>query len=136
MDYVVRVNNLKDIRGNLVVPNTEVPVARYWNTNVISPSTTWSWHARYSADTSIYQQNWFRAEYVEDPQFWFTGVGPFCGGALPAPPCGSDCETPIDYQLSPTLFRTTLFGLRTLVLRAPFGERIGGRRNGSLSQWS
>jgi len=107
VDYVVRVNNLKDIRGNLVVPNTEVPVARYWNTNVISPSTTWSWHARYSADTSIYQQNWFRAEYVEDPQFWFTGVGPFCGGALPAPPCGSDCETPIDYQLSPTLFRTT-----------------------------
>jgi len=106
-DYVLTINNVTDTRGNAIVPNTEVPLARQWNTNIIEASTVWSGHARYSADLTIYQQPWSTPDYVEDPQFWITGRGPFCGGAIPEPPCEVDCETQIDYQLSPTLFRTT-----------------------------
>jgi hypothetical protein len=106
-DYVLTINNVMDPRGNAILPNTQVPVRRAWRTNIVDSTAIWSWHARYSADPGIYQQSWSTPGYVEDPQFWFSGVGPFCGGAVGQPPCGADCESTIDYQLSPTLFRTT-----------------------------
>lgn len=106
-DYVLTINNLQDSRGNFIAPNTQVPVWWPWRTNIVDSTAIWSWHARYSADPGIYQQPWSTPGYVEDPQFWFSGVGPFCGGAVGQPPCGADCESTIDYQLSPTLFRTT-----------------------------
>lgn len=106
-EYVLTINNVTDVRGNAISPNTQVPVRRAWRTNIVDSTAIWSWHARYSADPGIYQQPWSTPGYVEDPQFWFSGVGPFCGGAVGQPPCGADCESTIDYQLSPTLFRTT-----------------------------
>lgn len=106
-DYLLTINNIKDSRGNFIIPNTQVPVWWPWRTNVLDLTTIWNWHARYSADPEIYQQPWSTPEYLEDSQFWFSGVGPFCGGAVGQPPCGADCESTIDYQLSPTLFRTT-----------------------------
>ncbi len=105
-DYLLTINNVMDSLGNFIAPNTQVPVWRPWRTNIVDSTAIWSWHARYSADPTIYQQSWSTAGYVEDPQFWLTGVGPFCGGAVGQPPCGGDCESTIDYQLSPTLFRT------------------------------
>lgn len=106
-DYVLTINNLQDSRGNFIAPNTQVPVWRPWRTNAVDSTAIWSWHARYSVDPEIYEQPWSTPEYVDDPQFWFSGIGPFCGGAVGQPPCGADCESTIDYQLSPTLFRTT-----------------------------
>ncbi len=105
--YVLTINNLTDNLGNVMIPNTQVPIRRPWRTNIVDSTAIWRWHARYSTDWGIYQQPWSTPGYVEDPQFWFSGVGPFCGGALGEPPCGADCESTIDYQLSPTLFRTT-----------------------------
>lgn len=104
---VLTLNNLADVRGNSIIPNTQVSVARPFLTNIVDSMTGWSWHARYAADPGIYQQPWSTPGYVEDPQFWFSGIGPFCGGAVGQPPCDADCESTIDYQLSPTLFRTT-----------------------------
>jgi len=106
-DYVLTINDVTDVRGNAIRPNTQIPVRRAWRTNIVDSAAIWSWHARYSVDQGIYQQPWSTPGYVEDSQFWFSGVGPFCGGALGEPPCGADCESTIDYQLSPTLFRTT-----------------------------
>jgi len=106
-DYVVTINNVTDIKGNAIAPNTTVPVSWLHPVSLVSAATAWSSHASYFLDQDIYNQPWNTLGYVENPQFWKTGVGPFCGGAITSPPCSMDCETPIDYQLSPTLFRTT-----------------------------
>jgi len=118
-DYVVTINNVTDIKGNAIAPNTVVPVSWLAFTNLVSAVTTWSSHASYFLDQDIYNQPWNTLGYVENPQFWKTGVGPFCGGAITSPPCSMDCETSIDYQLSPTLFRTTFTRPAELGATAP-----------------
>ncbi len=107
LEYVLTLNHLKDVRGNSIAPDTRIGVSRPFPTNIVSATTTWSGHARYFLDQTIYAQPWHTAGFIEDPQLWVTGIGPFCGGAVPGAPCSTDCETAIDYQLSPTLFRTT-----------------------------
>lgn len=107
LEYVLTLNHLKDLRGNSIAPDTRIGVSRPFPTNIVSATATWSGHARYFLDQTIYTQPWHTVGFIEDPQFWITNIGPFCGGAVPGAPCSTDCETAIDYQLSPTLFRTT-----------------------------
>jgi hypothetical protein len=105
-DYVLTINNVTDTRGNVIAPDTQIAVLWPEVTSLFGPGATWSYHANYFLDQTIYDQPWTATNFVENA-FWQQGAGPFCGGALPAPPCLEDCLTSIAYQLSPTLFRTT-----------------------------
>lgn len=103
-DYLLALNNVKDRNGNTIAPGTKIKVIR--PTPLLTAATVWSSHSRYFLDPTIYDQPWAGIDFNENPQHWVSGVGPFCGGFVATPPCNADCETPIDYQLSPTLFRS------------------------------
>ncbi len=104
-EYLLEINDVVDRYGNAIAPGTTIRVSR--PQPLIRLSSLWSSHARYFLDPTIYEQAWNRTDFVESSQFWVSGFVPFCGGAIGNPPCAADCETPIDYQLSPTLFRST-----------------------------
>jgi hypothetical protein len=105
-DYVLTINQVADTRGNVIAPDTQIAVAWPEVTPLFGPGAIWSYHASYFLEQTIYDQPWAATNFVENA-FWQSGSGPFCGGALPAPPCLDDCLTSVAYQLSPTLFRTT-----------------------------
>jgi hypothetical protein len=105
-DYVLTMNGIKDFRGNVIAPNSQIAVAWPHITNVFGLDKEWSYHDSYFLEQTIYDQPWTATSFVPSG-LWKRGPGPFCGGALPAPPCLEDCLTSISYQLSPTLFRTT-----------------------------
>ena len=105
-DYILTINNVVDVRGNVIAPNTQIAVAWPQVTNLLSVGDRWCFHASYFSEQTIYDQPWTATNFVEG-DFWVCGLGPFCGGAVPAPPCLDDCQATVPYQLSPTLFRTT-----------------------------
>jgi hypothetical protein len=116
-DYVLTANHVLDVAGNVIAPDSRIAVAQPFFTNTVPATACWSSHAAYSADPTVYEQPWQTAGFVEN-SIWISGVGPFCGGALPNPPCLGDCETATAYQLSPTLFRTTFLWPEGLLDRA------------------
>jgi len=105
-DYILTVNNVRDRSGNVIAPDSQIAVSRYFLTNLLTPDAVWSFHSAAASEPDIYDQPWSATNFVES-SLWAQGQGAFCGGTLAGLPCVEDCQTEIGYQWSPSLFRTT-----------------------------
>jgi hypothetical protein len=122
-NYYILVNGLADARGNLTPANSVIPVSWRVRTNVIQMSATWDYYAANWAlppeeQNFIYtNNNWFKTNYVINPNFWGTDAGIFWFDQdATTNLCAGDGLNPLpigffDYS-SPLLFRTT-FNLGT-----------------------
>jgi len=106
-DYVVTINNVTDTKGHAIAPDTTVPVAWRYATNLIQSGHVWTFHASSVIEPGVYEQPWFAYDYVPGP-FWGEGIGPFYGGTIISPPCpvlGAP-QSSTGWQREPILFRT------------------------------
>ncbi len=123
-NYFVVVNNVADLKGNNIDPNTRVPVSWQVVTNLTQMADAWMFYDcgnRIFCDPTfpaIYQATtnpWYGTNYVaSDPTLWGVGGGIFFfdpnGQGLQC--SGDNYNTRISYQDLPTLFRRT-FNLPT-----------------------
>jgi hypothetical protein len=79
-NYYIIVNNVRDARGNIIAPNSVVPVSWPMSTNIFTPgSQTWLYHANWLNDmldlgVNIYTNSWWLPSYTESPS-WGGPVG-------------------------------------------------------------
>lgn len=106
-DYVVTVNNVRDTRGNVLAPGSQIAVAwpRVSSTNVSLADSVWSFHTSAVFDPGVYDEPWQAPDYVEG-SWWAQGQGLFYGGAVALAPCFSAFRTATGFQPEPSLFRT------------------------------
>ncbi len=136
-DYVVTINNVTDSRGNVIAPNTMVPVAWAYTTNLIRASRSWDFHASAIFEPEVFDEPWFDCDYVPGP-WWGQGSGPFYGGLIAIPPCPTlgAPQTITGWQPEPILYRTTFSypadwpASATLRLRTAFDDGLVLSLNG------
>jgi hypothetical protein len=106
-DYVLTVNGVKDTKGNVIAPDSQVPVSWLRTTNLIEASHSWRFHNSAIFDPGVVGTNWYACDFIES--FWWADgsgcfyFGPFenisfCGMTIPVTPTG--------FQPEPALFRT------------------------------
>jgi hypothetical protein len=102
--YVITVNNLKDVPGNSVAPNTQVAVSWQSFHQVIANEAEWMFHSVAVFDPFIYEEDWTSRTYVPG-DWWSRGVGMFYALLAPEITCAGAFNTDTGYQPDPTLFR-------------------------------
>lgn len=126
--YYLIVNNVSDVRGNNINPNSTIGVGLLVVTNLAQISDTWSYYDCGDPDfcdpggPALYaNQQWYRTNFVPNPIYWGTGGGIFAReSGTPSFLCAGDqINTTISFQLSPTLFRRTF--------RVPAGSSATGQ---------
>ena len=130
-DYLVTINNVIDSTGNVIAPNSTVPVAWAYTTNLIQPSRSWDFHASAIFEPEVFDQPWFTCAYVPGP-WWGQGNGPFYGGLMTSFPCPTLVapQTITGWQPEPILSRTTVSyphdwpSSATLRLRTAFDDGL------------
>ena len=130
-DYVVTINNVADSMGNVIAPNTTVPVFWAYTTNLIRASRSWDFHASAIFEPEVFDEPWFDCDYVPGP-WWGQGSGPFYGGliAIPLCPALGAPQTIAGWQPEPILYRTTFSypadwpASATLRLRTAFDDGL------------
>jgi hypothetical protein len=111
-NYFVVLNNIADTRGNLIAPNTRVPVSWPIVTNLVLMSDSWAYYDQGDTAPEIYTATpaWNATNYVQSG-LWQTGNGIFWhddSGPGVTPCAGETLNTPIELQTSPVLFRRTI----------------------------
>lgn len=104
--YYVVMNNLVDVRTNVIAPSTVVPISWPRRFNLLASDAVWSFHAAAVFDSAVYNEDWTSPEYTEGP-WWAAGPGLFYGGPGTVPQCLGPAQTLVGYQPEPILFRTT-----------------------------
>jgi hypothetical protein len=106
-EYVLTVNHVRDIRGNVIAPDSQVPVSWPRLAKLLDSFDPWHFHNSWFFDPDTLRTNWYACDFVEGP-WWAEGRGPFCGGVFGTPPnpCLAICQTETGFQPAPTLFRT------------------------------
>ena len=130
-DYVVTINNVIDSKGNVIAPNTTVPVSWTYITNLIQASRSWDFHASAIFEPEVYDESWFNCGYIPGP-WWGQGSGLFYGGLVTIPPCPRPGipQTITGWQPEPILYRTTFSYLpswpasATLRLKTAFDDGL------------
>jgi hypothetical protein len=114
-DYVLTVNNVRDTRGNIIAPDSQIPVLRPLPTQpLLSANAIWSHHLGYGLEPGIYDQPWERPDYVESP-WWEHAAGPFCEEITSElqetnwTACLGPCKSLEISGREPALFRTSFF---------------------------
>lgn len=114
--YYLIVNNVSDLRGNFINPNSTIGVGLLVVTNLTQISDTWNYYDCGDPDfcdpggPALYaNQQWYRTNFVINPIYWGSGGGIFAReSGTPFFLCAGDqINTTISFQLSPTLFRRT-----------------------------
>jgi hypothetical protein len=100
------VNNVRDTRGNVIAPGSQVAVAWLRATNVSLAESIWSFHTSAVFDPGVYDLPWQSTNFIEGP-WWAQGQGLFCGGPVLLTPCFGAFRTETGFQPEPSLFRTT-----------------------------
>ncbi len=105
-NYLLTLNNIRDIspNQNIIAPDTQVAVSYLANVPLVRSNHVWHYHASLLDDPSVVEAPWFATNYVEN-SFWRAGVGSFYTNFQPT--CDAPLTTTIPYQLHRTLFRTT-----------------------------
>ena len=106
-DYVLTVNGVKDSKGNVIAPDSQIAVAWLKTSSINVSLSVWSFHTAAIFDPGVYDQAWQTTNYTEG-SWWAQGQGLFFGGAaLGLGPCFGVFRTAMGYQPEPSLFRTT-----------------------------
>ncbi len=117
-DYFVSMSEISDQRGNLIAPNSRVPLS--WPRllgRVVSAGNTWRFHNSAIFEPDIYAQAWMGTNFLES-HLWGSGAGLFhqftvgfdsCFGWVGPEGLGGGFESGINigFQPEPYLFRTT-----------------------------
>ncbi len=114
-NYYLLMNNLADARGNLMAPQSVVPVSFRERTNLTQMTAMWDYYALNVFDpdgASIYTSNrWYLPSYQPDPFYWGRAAGIlFIDLNATAVVCAGDSlnnEQQLSFQYPPTLFRST-----------------------------
>ena len=106
-DYVVTINNVTDSKGNVIAPNTTVPVSWAYTTNLVRAARSWDFHASAIFEPEVFEQPWFTGDYTPGA-WWGQGSSPFYGGLISGPPCPAlgAPQTITGWQPEPILYRT------------------------------
>jgi hypothetical protein len=107
-DYLLTVNNVEDVRGNVIAPDSQITVAWGQTTSLIASDAVWDFHNSAIFEPEVFDEDWFASDFV--PSFWWAqGQGIFYGGILANNPCLplGTLQTETGYQPEPTLYRTT-----------------------------
>ena len=106
-NYFITVNNVKDVAGNVVAPNSQIALAWPIITTVLNSDAVWDFHAAAYFEPSVYNTPWMTPGYLKSP-WWGQGRAGFSGGfASPFGTCLGPFSTTVGYQEEPMLFRTT-----------------------------
>jgi hypothetical protein len=111
-NYFVVLNGVADTKGNLIAPNTRVPVSWEIVTNLTQMGDNWDFHDSWAFDPEIFNSNppWYATNYqISTSGWWGTGRGilwydPSSVGFTCA---GDTLGRLISFQNQPTLFRRT-----------------------------
>lgn len=136
-DYRVTINHLTDFEGNVIAPDTAVPVSWRHVTNVLLASRSWDFHASAFFEPEVFDQPWFTCGYVPGP-WWGQGGGPLYGGLISIPRCPTlgAPQTITGWQPEPMLYRATFSypadwpASATLRLRTAFDDGLVVYLNG------
>ena len=107
-DYLLTVNNVKDIRGNVIAPDSQITVAWGQTTSLIASDDLWDFHTSAIFEPEVFDEDWFATDFA--PSFWWAqGQGIFYGGVLANNPCLplGNFWTQTGYQPEPALYRAT-----------------------------
>ncbi len=114
-NYYILMNNVPDQKGNLIAPNTVVPVSWNYTVNMTQIGDPWNYYDCGDPDFcdpnsgAVYaNQAWSKTNFVMGP-VWGTGSGIFAREAgIPTLLCAGDSiNTALSFQRMPTLFRRT-----------------------------
>jgi len=107
-DYFLTVNNVTDIRGNVIAPDSQVPVAWGQTTSLVAYDAVWDFHTSAIFEPEVFGEDWFACDYTPS-SWWAQGQGIFLGGVLANISClpPGTSWTPTGYQPEPALYRTT-----------------------------
>ena len=103
-NYFVTLNHIRDLVGNVIAPDTRIPVSWPHHGTLIELNATWDFHAAAVFEPDIFSQNWASPDFIPG-SWWAQGVGPFCAGPVFATPCLGSPQTEVGFQPEPLLFR-------------------------------
>jgi hypothetical protein len=137
-DYLLTINNVADRSFNSIPPNSTLPVAWEYVTNLFQDLHTWDFHSSAIFDPGVYDEPWLMPDYVPGA-WWGSGWAPFYGVAMPVSTCPSLSlpQTAVGWQPEPMLFRTvfeypaTWPAEATLRVRTAFDDGMVLYLNGS-----
>jgi hypothetical protein len=104
--YTVTVNNVKDLPGNFIAPNSRVAVSWPVIHPIISNEAEWMFHSIAVLDPFIYDDDWTSRTYVPS-DWWAQGSGMFYALVRPEISCAGAFNTDTGYEPDPILFRKT-----------------------------
>lgn len=105
-EYLLTVNNVKDLRGNSIAPGSQIAVSWPTTNALIGSDHLWSFHNSASLEPDVADRDWFATNFVESA-FWSSGRGTFYVDPAQLTPCFGALQTGITHQREPILFRTT-----------------------------
>ncbi len=107
-NYTVTINNVTDLKTNVIAPNTTLPVAWAYTNSLISSAQLWDYHASAIFEPDVYAEPWSGFDYAPGP-WWGQGFGPFYGGVVSSSPCAGfpAAATQVGFQPEPILYRTS-----------------------------
>ena len=115
-NYYIIVNNVRDARGNVIAPNSIVPVSWGVGTNIFTPGNQpWRYHANWlneltDGPSDVYTNAWWQTNYNESAWWADTGYGVlYAGQPTGIGDCFSSGGAPLvtfGTQDQPTLMRT------------------------------
>ena len=106
-DYVLTVNNVADLRGNVIAPDSHIGVAWRYSMDLITTDAIWDFHASAVFEPGVFDEHWFAADYA--PSLWWAQAqGIFYGSPITTATCQAlgTLRTQTGYQPEPTLYRT------------------------------
>ena len=106
-NYFITVNNVRDVPGNVVAPDSRIQL--FWSTNVLlmSGDEVWDFHATAAFDPEVYNSPWMARTYIKS-SWWGQGRAGFFGGLNNlSESCQGLLQTTVGFQPEPVLFRTT-----------------------------
>lgn len=108
-NYIITVNNVRDVTANtnVVAPNSQVGVSWPTKTNIfMAGGPTWNYHNSFG-DEDLMATNWYATNFVMS-DLWGTGNAPFGRDPfiIPLPTCLGGVSG-FGFQRRPSFFRTT-----------------------------
>ena len=106
-NYFITVNNVRDVSGNVVAPNSQIALSWPLITTVVNNDDVWDFHAAAYFEPEVFNTPWMMPGYVKS-SWWGQGRAGFSGGfTSPNGTCLGAFMTTVGFQPEPMLFRTT-----------------------------
>lgn len=106
-EYVLTLNGIRDTAGNVVAPDTRVPVGWPKRDRILPFGAIWSFHNLAFVDPGVFAEDWKSPGYLQSI-WWAEGSAGFYWNSTFDLSCGAwQRQTTLSYQPEPILFRTT-----------------------------